>query len=273
MELGSSSDDNLVLTYAPYIYFAKGENCYPISINEYLLWCRLKSRIDPTISIQATIPLLWDKFATNEKDTYLSFAYPGWEEGLMGSPKDASCYARIIRRHDGSVLLLYFYLFSHVSAYKCCGCLCDLDKYAHLADIKFIAVELKHDVVSRVYYGAHGEGAGVWKDESEIESINGHPVAYATRGDHSFYYDECVHPRIFGIVYDVTEKYSLSLPTPSLVYAFNDERFNPDTMGWVYFPGKMNEDGIDPPANQGWWRSIPEQSNSWFKRLFCPGYF
>jgi hypothetical protein len=182
----------------------------------------------------------------------------------------------VVDRGAGTLLLVYFYLFSHTEPYKCCACLCPLKRWAHRADLKFVAVELKDGALTRVYFGAHGPTAGEWVNVDKVALSDGtHPIARCSHGDHSTYKKVGCFPRICGTVYDVTSDDIICKPAPIRVYGEKESGFKPRTMGWLYFPPSMNSSKeIVCPSRQWWFEgNLPEESNSWWKRLCCPKYW
>jgi hypothetical protein len=131
--------------------------------------------------------------------------------------------------------------------------------------------------VTKIYFGAHGSKSGVWKTAREASFYRTHPIAHSCHGDHSFYPSMGCYPRIVGTVYDECKDGIVWLSEPksiTRVYDEHEAEFDPSKHGWVYFPGKMNVDGINAPVGQWFWdATFPEDSNNWFKRLFCCDYF
>jgi hypothetical protein len=276
--------------YAPYIVFHPDETCFPIKIEQYLSVCNPLKYLDPLldqktveqkIAVQPTSDEIYQAYKDNKPVENLSFKEPidTSLNIIKGDPKQAYCYVKVVET-DTYIRLIYYYLFSHTDAYPCCGCCCPITSYAHKADIKYIVVELSKvsKVINKVYYGAHGSQSGAWKSASEIEYYDSHPVAYSAKGDHSFYYNSGVHPRIYFVVYDKCANSIIdgTLCKPLVYQTVDDQNINfrSNLDGWNYLQSKMNVDGIDSPSKQGFWNNnIAEASNNWFKRLFCCNYF
>ena len=271
--------EDIIAKYSPYIYFCKNEQCFPIDINKYLNACDVRSRSNDKIINNPTCDMLYQFYQNKTNDLYLEFKDKNWKEDLKGDYANAKCYVRVIANRYGFALV-YFYLFSHTEAYRAFNCCCKLNKYSHKADLKFIVVFIKYNRpfksynISKVYYGAHGTHAGVWKKIGKIQLDKTHPIAYSCCGDHSFYPYSGIYPRIFFAVYDKCKRGFLCKPEVVRICDDKDDEFKTDTMGWVYFPGEMSEDGISSPSNQWFWNAeLPIKSNNWFKRLFCSMYF
>ena len=278
--------DELINSFSPHIYFHKNEVCYPINIDTYLQKCEIKSKTDLAyIDYPIDQKELYSHYLKNTKDLYLALTTCD-SDSLRGDPNNAPCYVKVIPVNENKYLLIYFYFFSHTIPYKACGCCCDLNSYAHQADMKSIGVLVEKNLntsvdasastfsLSKVYFDAHGSQSGVWKNNNEIKSNGTHPVAYSCKGDHSFYYDSGCHPRIFGVVYDICAEDTLCTPIPTQVYNNTDTEFNQNTMGALYFPGDLGPNGINCASTHSFWTgNYPITSNNWFKRLFCPNYF
>lgn len=277
------SDVSMARTYAPILLFHKGESCFPISIEKYLSISKVQRKTGE-ILLEGQTPTptdLYNLYRLGEKDLCLSFK--GDIKEIRGQPTHHTVYTHVIHLPNGKIRIVYFYLMSHTEPYKLFGCLCPLNQWAHLADLKFVMVELSQVngiyVPDRMYLGAHGYYGGQW-----IQGFQ--RTIYSTRGDHSFYPERGLYPRIFCAVCECvlpTEgcngctgvgPYIPNYPVPIMPSkGENDHGFLPEH-GWVYFPGQMNTEGINSPANQSWWRGdVPEESNNWWRRLLCPKFW
>jgi hypothetical protein len=275
--------DSLIAKYNPVLYFTSDEVCYPISIEKYLSQCNLNQGNQVICSTVDSIELYnihnnnRGNIFTDSDEYHLSFKDDSWNIELTGDPNSSTVYAKSIKRPQGGYILIYFYLYSHTIPYKLLGCCCKLQKFAHKADLKFVAVYLdQNQEIEGIYYGAHCQLAGQYISAKDITFENdSHPVVYPCSGDHSNYYTAGCRPRIFCAVYDRTAHEIISQPNIVRVFDDNDQEFDPATMGWLYFPGKMNSDGINSPANQCFWTAdLPiNNSNNWFRRMCCINYF
>lgn len=266
--------DLLCQKYSPIIYFHGKEAAFPIKIEKYLSACRLVEQDGKTLTENPTSEDIYS-CKQEGKTVHLEFKTQDWEELLAGSPDESSSYCISVKNQD-VIRIIYFYLFSHTEPYKFCFCGPPLVQYAHKADLKFICLEFKSEdsPPSRVYYGAHGTKAGVWKDYSEVEKEAEHPIAYSALGDHSFYPESGQHPRIYFVAWDQCEKGKSSSPSTILVKKEGKAGFDPKLHGWCYLPGNMNVDGIVGPWKQNFWNAdLPTESNSVIKRLLCPEFF
>jgi hypothetical protein len=277
---------NLIELYTPYLYFHRDETCFPITIEKYLNECNLcmnKSFKDsPDLDKYAIIdfePTSSKLFEIGANPLYfLKFKQSDSLETLKGDKSQTFCYVgvHIDDESSGNYTFIYNYIYSHTEAYKCMNCLpYEFESYAHLGDVKFNILYIRNNKIDSMFFGAHGTYGGQYVKKSNISFVDSHPVVYVCRGDHSNYYDSGWHPRIFCAVCDVTSPDYLSKPTAIRIYDKNDSEFDLNTMGWLYFLGKMSPDGINAPMNQfymetNYYNTI---SNNSFKRLCIPKYF
>jgi hypothetical protein len=272
----------LASRYAPVFNFCQNETIKPITIEKYLSYCQIvadKQIIqNPTSTMMYSIYNKLGRPKSSNDKYYLQFI-PGidWEYNLKGEDP-YPVYAKVIDKMD-TIEILYILLFSHTVPYNLfslCGCQCiPYTPGAHQGDIKHMRVIINKNTmnVTRVYFGAHGDNSGEWKDVKDIQMMDDHPVAFSCLGDHSLYYDAGEHPRIFGAVNDHTEvnpnDYKKNNNQIILIHDQNDLQFNPITDGWLYWPGGISESHINAPGLQGWFESESTESNSVLKRLFC----
>jgi hypothetical protein len=245
---------------------------FPITSELYLSQCCILGICD-----KANNNACWDMYLKNQ-NIELQFTSSDALLYLTGSDTAAPCYAKVFEKTKfNKPAICYFYLYSHTEPYKLCERGCALKEWAHLSDVKFIWIELTsldNDAkINRIYFGAHGVNGGSWSTKYNIHDLT-HPVAYVTKGDHSYYSDHSIHPRIYGIVCDITKYTFPIISSPVQVFECTDLKFNSSIMGWCYYPGNLNQNGVASPHNQWWWTGdIPEESNSWWKRLCCPTWF
>ena len=150
------------------------------------------------------------------------------------------------------------------------------NEYKNLSQsAEFKQTEIDRWQITGIHLDAHGSKGGEWKEFSQMEFIDGHPVVYSCKGDHSFYHAPGIYPRIFGFVYDICSKDILTKPIPTRVFDEDEkENFNIETSGGLYFPGDMGPNGINAAYKHDFWiAEFPETSNNWFRRLFFPEYF
>lgn len=293
----------LIEKFSPYIMFHINETSFPITINEYLSVCRpivsdtngeskilVDEKKDTEIKIELKIESKIETIgAPTSEQLYSAYKQAKPREPLLfnepidqsqaaikGTPQSSFCYAKVIS-NTTVYKIIYYYVFSHTEPYKCCYFGFPLNQWAHRGDIKFILVEVDKasGELTRVYFGAHSTQAGCWRQKDQITYNNGHPVAWAAKGDHSFYPAKGFYPRIYFVANDDCSNNTIETrPAVIINHEEGDKEFDIVVSGWNYWPGTMNDQGVNSPNNQGFWHGfVPEVSNNWWKRLLCCNYF
>jgi len=68
---------------------------------------------------------------------------------------------------------------------------------------------------------------------------------------------------------DITDKGIRWTPTLSLIFSYDDPRYDPSTMSWLFFPGNYGSQGVQAAGYQSWWNE--ESVGRPYKDvLFCP---
>jgi len=266
--------------FSPYLYFKKGELYRPLPVEKYLSVCELRrnNKLDVsepdltdshTVLNIVTTKYLGEFTKDNDNNTFLHFNTLIYEDILAeNADRDATCYCKVVELGHYKTALIYFFLYQQVSKYPCCGlksCLLSCNGGGHLGDVKSVIVYLESDRITSVYYSAHGELQGEFRNADQLEYIDGHPIVYPCLGDHSNYPEKGCHLRIFGVVNDSCG--SDILCRPNVVEVYNNTP-------WCNYSGHMNINGIGSPKNHGWWNlQVPITSNNWFRRLFCYKYW
>ncbi len=265
--------------FLPHLYFHESEPFFPISIEAYLDACELRqnntSSTDPDLSNSRTLTLNVDVGVLGEytdsklyANTFLNFKEGAKLDLLGGDWRTATCYGKEIQLDDTHYALVYFYLYKQTRPYNFCWCCpCQFTSYAHPADLKAVVIYVDEEKnVSGAYFAAHSNGSGEYVDAKDmLFTYDGHPMAFACFGDHSMYRNPGCHPRIFGVVQDHCD---LDVGcVPELVEVTNET-------GWCNFAGTMNLE-ISSPVQHNWWNNgmSLENTNNWFKRLFCYNYW
>lgn len=132
----------------------------------------------------------------------------------------------------------------------------------HESDLEHITIELDKNTkqLTRIYYGSHGSNEGFWLDAKSplIEWDGTHPIVYVAKNSHALYPKQGTYVRIFGMANDVTTRGQLWKAKLIRVYRDEDPRFDPKTMGWLYFSGKLGAHGIDSASGKPWYVKGPQ---------------
>lgn len=278
-------DKVLAEKYAPYLMFQSDEKCFPITIEEYLGVCNIIDKSNPPTSAE-----MFDMYLAGKSNLYLTFKDPveQSQESIKGDINKAHCYVKVMHSttNTSTVRLVYYYLFSHTEPYNCCYFGFPMYQYAHRGDLKYICIDLIATQnlankellysIDKIYFGAHGSDAGMWCKATDVIFENTHVIAWPARFDHSFYPKSGVYPRIYFVAWDIclAKNSKLCKPVPIINYTKDDAKFTKEQSGWNYFPGHMNDQGINAPGLQGFWNgNISDKTNNWFLRLCYPDYF
>lgn len=233
---------DLLKTWSPIVYLHSKEKYFPCS-SDWLL--KNSTLVDYTTNpITKISPVnnkdLYDnaklhEFKKNEDNTLiLSFnkdLYPG-EIPISNVP----CYGYVSRFED-KTFLRYVFLYANNGSYSIIG-LREIGQ--HPGDIESIVVELdKNLLLSRVFFGAHGQKDGRLVNKKNIELENGKVVAYSALNGHGLYYKEGVALRMGGIANDYIDKGIKWVPNVVQFFQPTEKGFNPNTMGWTVFWGRI----------------------------------
>lgn len=133
----------------------------------------------------------------------------------------------------------------------------------HEGDFEHFTVELDKEThqVKRYFYAEHEVNEGLKLYPHQISYVTDdvgveHPLVFIARGSHASYPREGVYVRLVGIGNDATRKEIRWEPKLIRVYQNADQRFDPKTMGWLYFPGYYGERGVKPAYAQEWFGNI-----------------
>jgi len=127
----------------------------------------------------------------------------------------------------------------------------------HEGDLEHVTLEIDKNTkkLKRIYFGSHGRTEGMWldADNPDIQWQGTHPIVFVAEGGHGNYPKAGTYVRIYGLANDQTNKGIKWDPKFNLVYKNDDERFDPNVHGWLYFPGNYGAHGVNAAHNQGWW--------------------
>lgn len=271
----------LINKYAPVIYLHPDERYFPMSAEEYFTSPEVsvkkfvgKKRIvngKPTSRTETVI----EKGKVNFQELYnlskkeisndnLYIDIPDRvkfgsnptenknEQGALTTP----AYAIAFEQGD-KIYLQYIFLYGFNAPYVIKN---ELFLGAHEADLEHFTVELDKNTkrATNIFYAAHGENEGILLSRDQMMSegqryLEGtHPIVYIARGGHGTYPKEGIYVRFVGMANDITQKGLRWEPKFIRVYQKNDERFDPKSMGWLYFPGTYGVRGVASIADKDW---------------------
>ena len=270
---------NLAEKFCPSFIFAKDESYFPCSI-EFLL---ANSDLRNSKEILRVSPTIDDLLKYNSKDTFLDIKNL---EGDILNLQNNPVYYHILplSQKEKKETLIQYYLMYPFNAPKfvsnlnvCLGdniaerfdktpnCLKCMYAGDHKYDLEHVDVLLdENNELKSVYFGAHRESDGVWKNKKDISFFEEtHPVAYVASGGHGFYPWEGTTYRIFCCANDTTSN-GYMLNSKKLVN-LEDEKWNTEFVGTFETLGAG-----DTPKNHTYYNYKIEKSTNFFKRVFLP---
>jgi hypothetical protein len=90
----------------------------------------------------------------------------------------------------------------------------------------------------RIYASCHADADGEWRAMKDVETINGHPILYSSKGDHGLYFEAKVYMRLFGVANDETQRGLLWVPQSAI---------NITLTTWPEFAGGWGPTGVSGP--------------------------
>ena len=131
----------------------------------------------------------------------------------------------------------------------------------HWGDLEHITLFVKKPVsgklndVTEVMFGAHGSADGRWVKLDDCEKRDGRIVVYVADHSHALYPKAGMYFRLGGSANDYTDQGILwDPPFVQPLYFDTDPNFNKDTMGWIYYSGRIGYDGISSLVDKYWFK-------------------
>lgn len=246
--------DTLVNMLSPIVYLHTDERYFPSSIdyvlNNSVLVENGKQTADKVTSA-SLFALSRDKynFKTGLPHTQLRIDYP--KSLWPGQRKDLDkvpVYA-LVRENKDTFDIYYILIWPYNGPRR----ILDVaDAGAHYFDLEHLTVVVDKKTMEPIeaFYGAHGAEDGKWVKWSDIQLENGHPIALAALDGHGLYPEVGFAYRIGGLANDDVDFGTRWFPPVERVYFRQDPRFKPETMGWMYFSGRMGFDGVSSAADK-----------------------
>ena len=195
---------------------------------------------------------------------------PAHRGGLPASSLSSSapmlCYVRDTPSHYE---LLYVFCYPYNAPYRV---LAVMLLGAHDGDWEHVTVRVdkSSDVISHIYYGAHGWRDGVWRAAGEFEADKSRPVVYVARGSHATYPQAGRWLRIWAGANDLCERgWRWDADKTLLLHLSESGRDEEDKeVGWLRYSGWWEYEGINSVHQQQWWYREPLTSNTVLRRCF-----
>jgi len=190
----------------------------------------------------------------------------GWNGSVEIPNKDAQgnlttpMYVVTSEKND-LLYIQYVYFYGYNGPYPIAGGIIQGSVFdfqnAHEGDIEHTTLEFDKNTktLKRIYYGSHGKYEGFWLPVTDplVEREDNRIVVYSAKAGHGCYPTRGTYVRIFGQANDHTNKGHKWVPKNLIrVYPDGDSRFDPKTMGWLYFKGDLGNNGVEVLGRQGW---------------------
>lgn len=252
--------DELLIKYSPILYFKKDEKYFPIDVEFYLKNGKLIDN-NQEISLNPTIKDLYNysqsKYPNLIGLTNIFISLP--DQYLVGL-KDLSAPVYCFYKETENTIDLYYCILYAYNEGK--NILKLVRSGDHEGDLEVLIVELDKTSlnINRLYLGAHGTEDGRWVKKNEIEFEDNHPILYVAKGGHGMYGKAGFAFRYGGLANDFFSKDIKWKPIPLILRLKDQNGFNIERDGWIYFAGRWGDDGISSIADKGWFDNKPDPS-------------
>lgn len=264
--------------YAPVAWLEGSEDYYPMTFSEYIMaptTSLISRESDDTTVAKDTIlapgKITMEKLYAMSKDPSkynplnLAFNIANCTQWGANPEKNKDSkgnlttpiYAATFEQNE-KLYIQYLFFYGYNGAYNIGplqGEVVDIQDY-HEGDLEHVTMELdkKTKKLLRIYFSAHSRTEGFWlnANDPKVEYEGTHPVVYIAHYSHAAYPKEGTYVRIYGAANDITGKGQKWLPQIMRIYAETDSRFDPKTMGFMYFPGNYGVHGVQHLTGQSW---------------------
>jgi len=251
----------LLQKYSPIIYFNSNEKYFPVSADFLLKNSTLKNFDNNEVIVSPTNKQVY------EFSKKMNFEPKGDGSIVLGFDKDiykgqfplkdVPIYA-VYRKIDNIEYLTYTLLLSYNGEYKILNM---EDAGQHPGDLETYTVKLKSDgTIDQVFYASHGNLDGLVLDAKDVPMENNKLVMFSALSGHGLYPHEGTVFRMGGLANDYLDKGYRWEPKVFELFPRSSSLFNPDTMGWSVYNGRIggsldkpNTDGIMGLIDKEWW--------------------
>lgn len=162
---------------------------------------------------------------------------------LNRSDRNPVVYRRTYKWDTITTAHCYVILYMVNYGYRICGS--SFGSY-HTGDVEHVTVLEQDGKIYRMYYGAHSGSQGNWVEGEDVETVDGHPVVYVSRGSQASYPSAGSWLRIFGLANDLADGLGQQLH-PEAIAVDGTEPWLTATLGEISGPGRQSwfhkEDG------------------------------
>lgn len=259
-----ANTDNFIL---PYIYLHADEKLLPLTPDQYLSEVVMVKKSNILISNNVSLKVLSNNTYDSTLNLQSKHSDPRkfWEEYKYSNPSTIPLYYTETKQTliypDGIPHDYYERIFTTFYGYNEAG-LFGLGNHEGDTEDFIIHYDL-NNIPLRIFAGCHKDIDGEWRSYKDIEKINGHPVLYASKGNHGLYFEPKIYLRIFGVANDETQAGILWIPPKSI---------NITDTNWPEFSGGWGADGANGPSRV-FDPAIYWKSNTPLRRLFMTDKF
>ena len=243
--------------FAPRFYLQSDEKYFPSSIDWFFERSNLvhnKVVIDTNVTSQKLYDFTQKNYPgkTGLENLYV---VPKNKEVLKGQKdlKNVPIYAFV--RETPEVYKIYYIVFFPFNLGK--NVLFLQQAGDHDGDLEHITVEVskKNQQLVRVHYGAHGTKDGRWVNAADVPMENNKIVGYIAYGGHGIYPAPGYAFRLAGLANDFMDKGIEWNPKVDILTLQGQPGFTAAKDGWMYFAGRLGDDGISSISDKGWFHN------------------
>jgi hypothetical protein len=250
------SDDyntELAKKFRPIFNFHKDEMYFPISIEEYLENCVMTDNNGKIILENPTVKDL----SYYENGSFMLLVTSNVYNNIKLNPS-ITIYAKVVE-DDTHYYITYYMIFLNNIGYDI-GCWKNVGE--HLYDLEHITMKIKkyNESIETVFFSAHSDGE--MKKEKDLEWKNSRIVVYVAKGSHAMYNRGGTIYRIWFAANDKCGQH--------ISFSHNELKLLENNDNWVYFNGKMSQDGGSLMGSRYWFNEpwLEQQTTSRCGKIF-----
>jgi hypothetical protein len=252
---------SLLQKYSPIIYFHSEEKYFPSSADWLIKNSTVKNFNTNEVIVSPTNKQLYELAQKmNFEPKGDGSLVLGFDKDLYKGQlplKDVPIYA-VYRKIDNIDYITYAFLLPYNGEYKILNL---EDAGHHPGDLETYTVKLNPDeTIDQVFYASHGNLDGLVLDGKDVPMENNKLVMFSAKSGHGLFPYEGTVFRMGGLANDYLDKGYRWEPQVVELFPYTSPLFNPDTMGWSVFTGRLggrldqpNTDGIMGLIDKPWW--------------------
>ncbi len=177
-----SKEEQLALTYAPYLHFAAGEKFFPTDANYHIINSELYAKLDDSNELIERFPDAASIAQYTTEDYFLNNTLGGYEEIAQNYKQNRENYGDKIYAHvtseAGNIVVQYWFFYAFNPG--------TLNQHQGDWEMIEIVLDSTETPLYAVYSQHHAGQRAEWKD---VEKADGtHPRVYVALGSHTSYF-------------------------------------------------------------------------------------